>query len=142
MAQASRHFLEEISVPNAAEKYGLTPSQLTKLARAEKIRGRKSGRDWILDEASLRMYVSRPRKTGPKPHSSISPLEKHSLHPSESPQVTTDWVQKIIEDLQRAVDVGQLSEEGRRVIIVQLDRERQVQELVRRATSTRSPSEE
>lgn len=141
MTQTSRHFLEEISVQEAAAKYNLTPSQLTKLARAEKIRARKSGRDWLLDETSLRTYIAQPRKTGPKPHI-LSQITPPRTSITESLHNNTDWMQKIVEDLQHAVDAGQLSDEGRRVILVQLDREWHVQELVRQTASTQTSSEE
>ncbi len=140
MGQVSGHFSEEISVQEAAKKYGLTPSQITKLARGKRIRGRKFGRDWILDEASLRNYVVQPRKTGPKPRTPLSSAEitHQGQGPSSSqseckPLDPTDWLQQTIDDLNRAVEAGQLSEEGRKVIIAQLAREQQIQELVRRA---------
>jgi hypothetical protein len=144
MAPRPEHFLEEISVREAAGKYGLTQSQLTKLARAAKIRARKFGRDWILDEASLRMYMAQPRKTGPKPRTQLPP-NRHTAgnnsHPSEASQSHIDWMQKIMDDLQHAVDANQLSEDGRRVILLQLNRERQVQDLVRQTASASKPSE-
>jgi hypothetical protein len=138
MVQEAGHFLEEISVQEAAAKYGLTASQITKLARGKKIRGRKFGRDWILDEASLRSYVAQPRKTGPKSSKPQSSTEATQVQTASSAHCmplsldSTDWIQKTIEDLSHAVKAGQLSEEGRRVIVAQLAREKQVQELVRR----------
>ena len=59
-------FSEEISTVAAAEKYHLTPSYVARLARTHVVRARKFGRDWIVDEAALRDYLAKPRKTGPK----------------------------------------------------------------------------
>ncbi|HVB20385.1 MAG TPA: helix-turn-helix transcriptional regulator [Ktedonobacteraceae bacterium] len=41
----------------------------------------------------------------------------------------SDWVQQAIDALANAVEAGQLSEEGRQVIIAQIRRERRLQEL-------------
>jgi len=57
---------EEISTVAAAAKYHLTPSYIARLAREQIIRARKFGRDWIIDESSLREYLAQPRKPGPK----------------------------------------------------------------------------
>jgi len=43
-----------------------------------------------------------------------------------------DWVQRTIDDLANAVEVGQLSEEGRVAIVTQIRRERRLQELQRK----------
>ncbi len=48
----------------------------------------------------------------------------------------TDWVQQVIDDLAHAVDAGQLSEEGRLSIIVQLRREQRLIELERAKPQT------
>ncbi len=64
---SSEQFQEEISTVTAAEKYHLTPSYVARLARTHVVRARKFGRDWIVDEAALRDYLAKPRKTGPKP---------------------------------------------------------------------------
>ncbi len=48
----------------------------------------------------------------------------------------TDWMQRLLDDLAYAVDAGQLSEEGRLVITVQIHRERRLQELERRINSS------
>jgi len=67
-AETPEHFLEEISTVGAAEKYNMTPSYVARLARTRTIRARKFGRDWIIDEETLRNYLAQPRKPGPKPH--------------------------------------------------------------------------
>ena len=64
----SERFREEISTVAAAAKYGLTPSYVARLARTHVIRARKFGRDWIIDEEALRVYLAQPRRTGPKQH--------------------------------------------------------------------------
>jgi hypothetical protein len=61
-------FRKEISTVAAAEKYSLTPSYVARLARTHMIRARKFGRDWIIDEEALRVYLAQPRRTGPKQH--------------------------------------------------------------------------
>jgi hypothetical protein len=63
----SEPFQEEISTVAAAAKYHLTPSYIARLARGHVIHARKFGRDWIIDEASLKEYLAQPRKPGPKP---------------------------------------------------------------------------
>ncbi len=63
----SEQFHEEISTVAAAAKYHLTPSYVARLARTHIVHARKFGRDWIIDEATLREYLAQPRKTGPKP---------------------------------------------------------------------------
>ncbi len=45
-----------------------------------------------------------------------------------------DWVQQAINDLAHAVEAGQLSEEGRQVIIAHIRRERRFQELEHKGT--------
>jgi hypothetical protein len=147
MKQAER-FQEEISVPEAAKKYDLTPSQITKLARAQKIQARKLGRDWIIAEASLRAYVAQPRKTGRKPRNSQQPqqnvdseqvLQSSTLQSKQEDLLdVSNWIQQTMDDLQRAVEAGQLSEEGRKLIVAQLAREKQMQELVQRASKDKS----
>jgi hypothetical protein len=67
MSDTPVHFREEISTVAAAEKYRLTPSYVARLARTHVIRARKFGRDWIIDEQTLRAYLDQPRKPGPKP---------------------------------------------------------------------------
>lgn len=67
MTETNDHFQEEILTADAAKKYHLTPSYVARLARTSLVQARKFGRDWILDEASLREYLALPRKPGPKP---------------------------------------------------------------------------
>ncbi|MBV9707219.1 MAG: helix-turn-helix domain-containing protein [Chloroflexi bacterium] len=81
---ASKHFQEEISTIVAAAKYHLTPSYIARLARARVVHARKSGRDWIIDEATLREYLAQPRKTGPKPRVT------HALEAAQSSAKTDD----------------------------------------------------
>jgi hypothetical protein len=64
---STEQFYEEISTVAAAQKYYVTPSYVARLARTQAIRARKVARDWIIDEASLREYMTPPRKPGPKP---------------------------------------------------------------------------
>ena len=63
----AEQFREEISTVAAARKYQLTPSYVARLARTHTINARKFGRDWIIDERTLRDYLAQPRKPGPKP---------------------------------------------------------------------------
>jgi transcriptional regulator with XRE-family HTH domain len=44
----------------------------------------------------------------------------------------SDWLQRAIDDLAHAVEVGQLSEEGRLAIATHIDRERLLQKLARK----------
>lgn len=59
--------MAEITTKEASEKYGLTPQHLWLLAKKGLVKGRKSGGTWLLDETSLKRYLARPRKPGPKP---------------------------------------------------------------------------
>jgi excisionase family DNA binding protein len=65
--KASKNFQEEISTIDASKKYNLTASYVARLARRNVIRARKFGRDWIIDEAALKIYITQPHKPGPKP---------------------------------------------------------------------------
>jgi excisionase family DNA binding protein len=59
--------MADITTKEASEKYGLSPSYFRYLVKKDLVRGRKSGGTWLLDEASLKRYLARPRKPGPKP---------------------------------------------------------------------------
>jgi len=65
MPQAS-FFTEPISTSDAATRYRVTANYITQLARKGAIRALKFGRDWIIDESSLRAYLATPQKPGPK----------------------------------------------------------------------------
>ena len=73
MVHMHERFLEEISVGDAAIKYDLTPSQITKLVRAGKIQGRKFGRDWVLPLASVEAYQRSNPRPGRPPGRAIPP---------------------------------------------------------------------
>ncbi len=56
-----------ISVTEAAEMSGLTPSYIRRLLRNEVIVGKKIGRDWFTTEEAVRNYLEQERRPGPKP---------------------------------------------------------------------------
>ncbi|NLF78910.1 MAG: helix-turn-helix domain-containing protein [Chloroflexi bacterium] len=56
-----------ISLAQAAEISGFTPSHLRLLARQGKLWATKLGRDWLTTEAAVREYLAKERKRGPKP---------------------------------------------------------------------------
>jgi excisionase family DNA binding protein len=58
---------EPISTTEAAKRYRVTANYITLLARKGAINAIKFGRDWIIDEPSLRSYLATPQKRGPKP---------------------------------------------------------------------------
>lgn len=59
--------LEElISLSEAAEISGLTPSFLRRLARRGDIWGKKVGHTWLTTEKAVREYLARDRRPGPK----------------------------------------------------------------------------
>ena len=55
-----------ISVSEACEISGFTPSYIRRLLRNKAIRGVKLGRDWFLTEDALRDYLETERRPGPK----------------------------------------------------------------------------
>jgi hypothetical protein len=56
-----------LSTREASQRYGISPSQLTRLLNAQLIQGKKIGHDWLIYEPSLKKYVKNPPKPGPKP---------------------------------------------------------------------------
>jgi excisionase family DNA binding protein len=63
----SQTIAEPISTLEAAARYHVTPNYITMLARKGAITARKLGRDWMIDESSLKSYLMTPHKRGPKP---------------------------------------------------------------------------
>lgn len=53
-----------ITIQEAIKRYKLSDSYLRRLLRQGKIRGRKLGTTWILDPASIEVFLSTPRKRG------------------------------------------------------------------------------
>jgi excisionase family DNA binding protein len=53
--------MADITVTEASAKCGLSPQHLRYLVKKGLITGRKSGGTWLLDEASLKRYLARPR---------------------------------------------------------------------------------
>ena len=58
---------ELISLSEAAELSGLSPSHLRLLVSTKEMWGRKLGRNWFTTEAAVREYLTRGVKPGPKP---------------------------------------------------------------------------
>ena len=56
-----------ITLREAAELSGLSHSHLRLLVRNGEIWGQKMGRDWFTNEQSIKEYLDRDRKPGPKP---------------------------------------------------------------------------
>lgn len=55
-----------ISVSEACEISGFTPSYIRRLLRNSTIEGVKLGRDWYLTEDAIRDYLEKERRPGPK----------------------------------------------------------------------------
>jgi excisionase family DNA binding protein len=55
-----------ISVAEACAVSGFTPGWIRRLLIEGKLEGIKIGRDWRLTEASLRKYLDKDRRPGPK----------------------------------------------------------------------------
>jgi len=51
-----------ISVPQAAEILGITQRAVIKAIKAGKIEARKLGREWMLDETSVRAYKPKTKR--------------------------------------------------------------------------------
>jgi len=51
-----------ISVPQAAEILGITQRAVIKAIKAGKIQARKLGREWMLDETSVRAYKPKTKR--------------------------------------------------------------------------------
>jgi excisionase family DNA binding protein len=65
------YFLDEvdrrlISVTEAAQVSGLTPSYLRRLLRTGRLAGVKVGRDWFTTTEAIRAYLALERRPGPK----------------------------------------------------------------------------
>ena len=58
---------ELISLSEAAELSGLSPSHLRLLVSKGEIWGRKLGRNWFTTEQAIQQYLTRGIKPGPKP---------------------------------------------------------------------------
>lgn len=56
-----------ISTKEAAERSGFTDGYIRKLIYRGAIKGRKIGRDWIVEPESVNVYMASVRKPGPKP---------------------------------------------------------------------------
>ena len=55
-----------ISVTEASDLSGLTPSYIRRLLRQQKMLGVKVGRDWFTTEDAIRTYLAQDRRPGPK----------------------------------------------------------------------------
>jgi excisionase family DNA binding protein len=62
-----RDIHDALSTAEAASRYHVTRTYIGQLARKGVIKATKFGRDWIIDEISLRHYLTHPQKRGPKP---------------------------------------------------------------------------
>lgn len=58
---------ELITLEEAAELSGLSPSHLRLLVRRGDIWGKKLGHNWFTTAQAVREYVARDRRPGPKP---------------------------------------------------------------------------
>ena len=56
-----------LTAPEAAKQYRLSRRYLVYLASRRLVRGRKAGGIWLIEAASLRSYLSQPRRRGPRP---------------------------------------------------------------------------
>lgn len=56
-----------ISVTEASQLAGLTPSFIRRLLRRGDIAGVKIGRDWFTTKEAVRQYLKQERRPGPKP---------------------------------------------------------------------------
>jgi excisionase family DNA binding protein len=58
--------LNFISLPQAAQRFGLSRSHLRKLVRDKLIWGKKIGRDWVTTAEAVQAYLDTDRRPGPK----------------------------------------------------------------------------
>ncbi len=58
---------EWITTNEAAEIIGVSLKHVTYLLRTGKVKGKKFGRFWMVDRASVEEYAAIERKPGPKP---------------------------------------------------------------------------
>jgi hypothetical protein len=72
VSTADQPSLDELITLNEAAKFsGLSPNHLRLLVSRGDIWGRKLGRDWFTTEKSVRNYLSRDRRPGPKPKNKL-----------------------------------------------------------------------
>lgn len=55
-----------LTIPQAAKHSGFTPSYLAHLLRTGRLEGFRLAREWFLYTDSLEVFLSHPRKPGPK----------------------------------------------------------------------------
>ncbi len=55
-----------LTIPQAAERCGLTPSYLAHLLRNRRLEGFRLAREWFVYADSLEAFLAHPRKPGPK----------------------------------------------------------------------------
>ncbi len=60
---------ELVTLYEAAKLSGLSPNHLRRLVSEGEIWGEKLGRDWFTTEHSVKEYLARDRRPGPKPKS-------------------------------------------------------------------------
>ena len=61
-----------LSVKEASERYGLSRTQINRLLRAGKIRGRRFGHFWVVAPESIKAYIENPPRPGLKKGQKIS----------------------------------------------------------------------
>jgi len=59
---------EWITTQEAAELTGYHVKYVRRLVKEGKITGRKRGRDWWVDKASVRAYINEMKRLGPSKH--------------------------------------------------------------------------
>jgi excisionase family DNA binding protein len=60
-------FSDYISTREASERYGISPSHLTRLLKSGAVKGKKIGHDWLVYEPSLKEFIKNRPRPGPKP---------------------------------------------------------------------------
>jgi len=61
------HWNELVTLHEASKLSGLSPNHLRRLVSEGEIWGEKLGRDWFTTEHSVKKYLARDRRPGPKP---------------------------------------------------------------------------
>jgi len=61
-----------LTAPEAARRYRLSHGYVVSLVSRKVIVGRKAEGTWLIDEASLKRYLSQERKPGPKPRKKLN----------------------------------------------------------------------
>jgi len=61
-----------LTAPEAAKHHHLSHWYIVRLVSQGTVLGRKAGGTWLIDAASLRAYLSKERKPGPKPRQKSS----------------------------------------------------------------------